>query len=181
MCLFIPSAERSYMENDTDFLLVAMRSREVAIYFYLLEIFRGMEVKVSESLPSLWSNKTCTNSQQTRSEKIIKQISRIKFNWCSSVKSSWKGGDFHYKPTPTLIEKVGIRNPSLSPYISPSLCNFSAPLSFIQVQLKAGEPPASCKNSSTPQLSSPSGWPGGPPCHTWDTGLGPGAAWAILR
>ena len=41
------------MENDTDFLLVAMRSREVAIYFYLLEIFRGMEVKVSETLPSL--------------------------------------------------------------------------------------------------------------------------------
>ena len=71
LCLFIPSTERWYMENDTDFLLVAIRSREVAIYFYL-EIFRGMEVKVSESLPRLWSNKTCTNSQQTRSEKIIK-------------------------------------------------------------------------------------------------------------
>ena len=40
------------MENDTDFLLVAIRSREVAIYFYL-EIFRGMEVKVSETLPRL--------------------------------------------------------------------------------------------------------------------------------
>ena len=26
------------MENDTDFLLVAMRSREVAIYFYLQDI-----------------------------------------------------------------------------------------------------------------------------------------------
>lgn len=181
MCLFIPSAERSYMENDTDFLLVAMRSREVAIYFYLLEIFRGMEVKVSESLPSLWSNKTCTNSQQTRSEKIIKQISRIKFNWCSSVKSSWKGGDFHYKPTPTLIEKVGIRNPSLSLHtflrvyvISPLLCHSSKCSWRRESPQQAVKIPAHL-SSALPL------WPGGPPCHTWDTGLGPGAAWAILR
>ena len=63
-----------YMENDTDFLLVAMRSREVAIYFYLQDIQGngGEGPGLGDSLPSLWSNKTCTNSQQTRSEKIIK-------------------------------------------------------------------------------------------------------------
>ena len=43
---------------------------------------------VGEGPPCLRSNKTCTNSQQMRSEKIIKHISRIKYNWCICGKSS---------------------------------------------------------------------------------------------
>ena len=43
---------------------------------------------VGEGPPCLRSNKTCTNSQQMRSEKIIKHISRIKYNWCICGNSS---------------------------------------------------------------------------------------------